>query len=170
MVVNGRALKRLAGLLAVSAATGCSETPSAKTLTISGVTYTFPSEHVEAASSEDGRPYARMRAPGGAFYLEYSDDIERTNQQGADVPTIPSINSAPGPHNALIEVINTPAGKVVCDRAPRRNYDCGMRVFDSGVPWSVHFQERDLPRVGALKSAVDRMLASYRNSNAQARQ
>jgi hypothetical protein len=153
----------IAACLATAAtSTGCSETPDTKTLMISGVTYTFPRDQVDAISSEDGRPYARVHAPGSEFYLEHSDRSSWPNEQGLDVPTIPLINAAPGPHNANIEVLRTSAGVVVCDRSPRPEYDCGMEVVDAGVTWSVHFNKRHLPRIDALKSSVEKALASYR--------
>ena len=134
-----------------------------KRLTVGDVTYTFPRDHVGAVSSEDGRNYARLHAPGTEFYLEHSDRSEWPNEQGPDVPTIPHINAAPGPHNANIEVIRTAAGVVVCDRSPRPEYDCGMQIIDAGVPWSVHFNRRHLSRIEALKSDVEKLLAIYRS-------
>jgi hypothetical protein len=165
MVVNVRLAGRLIGLLTLIGLAACDEMPQTRSVTISGVTYTFPGDHVDAISppQEDSR-YARIHAPGSEFYLEHSTSGKWPNEQGSDVPTIPHINSAPGPHNADIEVIRTSAAVVVCDRAPRPEYDCGMRIIDAGVPWSVHFNRRHLSRIDALKSTVEKVLASYRGN------
>lgn len=133
-----------------------------RSITISGIKYTFPRDHVDALSNENGRPYARVHAPGTDFYLEYSDYISWPNEQGVDVPTIPRLNTAPGPHNVHIEVIETSAGKVVCDRAGRYKYDCGMRYIDAGLPWSVHFNSSQVGQISALERAVAELLSSYR--------
>ncbi len=153
----------LVGVGLVVSTEGCSDVAKTKSLTISGVTYTFPRDHVDAVSrpEEEGR-YARLHPPGSEYYLEHSRTAEWSNEQGPDVPTIPHINAAPGPHNIHIEVIRTSAGVVVCDRSPRPEYDCGMRIIDAGVPWSVHFNRRHLPRLDTFKAAVESLLASYR--------
>lgn len=141
---------------------GCSRMPSTQTLTVSGVTYTFPREHVEAyAPPEQGRAYVRLLPAGSNYLLIYSLDAFKPNRQGPEIPTIPTINFAPG----KIQVSKVYDSLVVCTPEKRR-YNCGIQLKDAGVVWSMLFDELDISRVNLLRQEAVKALESYRGLHA----
>ena len=145
-------------LLVLSA--GCSIPAKEKLLEVTGATYRIPSDHLSGflSAEESGGPYARVRRADGPFLLIYSLDIRYPNEQGGDVPTIPYINYAPF---KKIAVVRTNAGIIVCDEDASR-YQCGMRIADAGIPWSILFHLSDIPRAKKLKDQAMLILSQYR--------
>jgi hypothetical protein len=132
--------------------------------------YYFPAQHISAithpAESGSGQYYVRLIPPGDYYWLVHAPRKEgRANKQGAGVPTIAHINDYPG----KIDVTQTEAGLLVC-RKPinddsaymRQIFNCGFRVYDNGVAWSVIIPGDLAASAPALRRRAEITLASYR--------
>ncbi len=133
--------------------------------------YYFPASHisgiVDPADSGSGQYYIRLSPPGGYYWLVHAPWKEsRANNQGPGVPTIAHINDYP----TEIRVIQSEAGKVVCEKNPvgdssafmREIFTCGFRVYDNGVAWSVIIPGDLVASAPALKRRALLTLADYR--------
>ena len=164
--VHKLAVLILSGAAVTAGTCGCSKVDAPKSLTISGTTYTFPPEQIRGfLSADENGPYVRLIPPGAPFRLEYSDTVLRSNEQGADVPTVARINDVPRGPTFSVEVIRQPSETIVCHSAAIK-YNCGILVSDSGIAWSVHFNRTEVDRASSLKEAALAVLSKYRSTHA----
>lgn len=147
----------IAAVLAVLVG-GCSNVEPL-TLDIDGVTYVIPRRHVVTTIMPgQGSLYVLAHDPGAVFQLIYSErhKISRNYQQGA--PLVPHINNFP---SEGFEQFDYPSGKTVC-RLEVPHWNCGLRIDDGPVPWSVIFDRDQVPNSEAIRNAAVAQLAAYR--------
>lgn len=158
-----RALLPWAMLALIGLGQGCSPVQdNYRTLNISGVNYRFPSTHVRnMLKPGQGETFVRLIPPNQPFMLIYSQNNYRNNQQGDNIPTISYVNDVPGDFN----VIETSSGFVICEPGSRR-YNCGLRVEDNGIRWSVLFNQSEVYQSSIIRNTAARIISEYRESNA----
>jgi hypothetical protein len=139
----------------------CEKEDRPRQLTIERVHYVFPEDTV-AGYYDDKKgtdDYIRVDTPS-RYQVIYSLRAFRTNQQGKDVPTITHINDDPGSGAA---VIRTQSGLVI--KTPKKlRLDCGMRIIDEGVVWSVLFDCEDVTNVNSIVAEAGAFLVNARRS------
>lgn len=150
-----RALALLAGVFVSS----CEKAEPLRELTIEGVRYVFPGEMVAGLYDDkvENDDYIRVNTPN-RYQVVYSLRAFRPNEQGGDVPTITHINDDP---NNKAEVIPTKSGVVICTPTKLR-LDCGIRLIDKGIVWSVLFDRQDIANIEAIMKEARATLASAR--------
>jgi hypothetical protein len=160
--------KRLTRSLAIGLATfitgGCSQAvepkqSSAKSLTISDVTYIIPENLVNGlVTAEEGEPFVRISPPHRRFMLVYSTRSSENSPQGPDVPTVPFINDFPA---AQVEVLSGHEGKVVCAVDTYR-FNCGLRIYDGQIPWNVLFNRELISQVSPIRAEALELISTFR--------
>ena len=150
-------LSAVSGLLATVSMMGCSEMKP-KSLEIRGVLYTFPREHVDGlVRPEEGNLFVRLAPPNQSFLLIYSENNYLSNEQGDNVPTIAYINDVP---NRNIRILHDDSGPVICEPG-LREFNCGLRVVESGIRWSVLFNQRYIKDSLTIRTAALEVLSGY---------
>jgi hypothetical protein len=151
---------RLLALVTVVFGGGCSRMED-KQITIGDVTYSLPSDHVEAFTKPgEGQPYVRLRPPKSPYDLIYSARATyRTNWTGKDTPLVTSVNDHMSPS---FEHFKFPGGLTVC-RSDQPYYSCGLQIDHRGVTWSIVFSRDEVPNSDAIRTAAARILETYRS-------
>ena len=153
-------MKPLFILLAASLASmGCSRRPDPQPVSLRGVSYEFPRGDIESYNSEsEGTLFVRLRSPGSDFDL-ILDELSHyaANNQGSGVPTISRVNSN---LFATFQVINSPVGLVICG-GDMPHFNCGFRINDGPVRWSVIFDRDRLPQVKRMRAQAEAAIRSY---------
>jgi hypothetical protein len=141
---------------------GCRDSDAQRSITVSGITYRFPKDHV-GGFVPDGNvgPYVRLRPPGENFSLVYSKDVYRPNEQGPNVPTIAHVNHVPRSPTFQVTTQESDAGLIVCFSETLR-FGCGLRITDKNVPWSLLFSSKDAPQAVNMAARAERHLSTYR--------
>jgi hypothetical protein len=153
-------MRRFALLVVPLALAGaCAEPMTSRRVEIDGVTYQIPTEQVEArVQPPDGEPYARIRAPQGHFKLvARAQDRIRRNWQGEGTQLVAGINDVP---SQRFESYEFPEGKTVC-RGDIPLWNCGLRVQDGSIGWSVIFGRDQVPNSRAIRTAALQLISSY---------
>jgi hypothetical protein len=165
-------LRVIALLLVAVSLASCGK--EGRRIELEGNSYYFPAHHirgiVDPKDSGSGQYYIRLIPGGGYFWLVYSPRrANRSNQQGADVPTIPHINDYP----REMVVTDSAAGKLVCAKEPindesavmREIFSCGFRISDNGVAWNVIIPGDLAASAPAIKRRAELTLADYRKDH-----
>ena len=141
---------------------------------LGGNSYFFPAQDisgiVDPKDSGSGQYYIRLIPGGGYYWLVYAPWKERRpNEQGPNVPTIAHIND----HPRDMDVSDTAVGKLVCAKKPindesavmREIFNCGFRIYDNGVAWSVIIPGDLAASAPAIKRRAELTLADYRRDH-----
>jgi hypothetical protein len=157
MLANLRILTVMA-FLPLSAA--CAPEPgAAHVVKLGAVEYKFPSREVSTVQVSDFHDYVRLK-PSDDYLIVYSKRKNyRRNEQGSGVPTVAHINDVP---YQKIEVIQSPDGPIVCREARGLRFECGMRIIDAGLFWSLTFDRAKLRASHSIFTEATNKLASYR--------
>lgn len=148
-------------IIVLIATSGCSREEE-KHLTVSGVTYAIPADHVQSFTEPgEGSPFARVRVHGRLFDLIYSERAKyRRNWQGKDAPLVTSVNDHSSRRS--FERFDSNGVVTVC-RGDQPYYGCGIRIEDAGVPWSVVFNRDQVPDAPLVRAAALQALQKYRS-------
>jgi len=150
---------RVAVLLAVALA-GCSDS-SAKKVTIEGLPYSFPKNHVNSiVRPDEGQTYVRLHPPGYKFALMHHPRSDRREREQKTL-VIATVNTS---RFSKSWSVATQVGVVICTDTP--HYNCGFELYDRDVRWSVVFDGDQLPQVSDMKSSATALLTSYRSGDA----
>jgi hypothetical protein len=134
--------------------------PDPQIVSLHGVSYRFPQRDIESFVSEtQGTLFARLRGRGSDFDL-ILDELSHyaPNKQGGKIPTISRLNDN---RFAAFQVMNDPDGPVICgDAMP--HFNCGFRIDDGPVRWSVLFDRGRLGQVKRIRAQAEAAIRSYR--------
>lgn len=157
------ALIGLVALAAMACDKGASEMEPEK-ITVRGVTYEFPKEDILTAAvpPASGRLFVRLSPPGKQFDL-ILDELSHysPNQQGADIPTISRLNDV---RFETFKVTHFAWGPVICGRAQPK-FNCGLRIEDGAVRWSVLFDKERLQESEQIRAQAWSIIQSYRSAH-----
>ena len=154
-------MKRTAIGIIAALAIGCTRNSTGpQMVSLHGVGYEFPARDVDSFVRETpGTLYVRLRPPGRDFEL-ILDELSHysLNRQGASVPTISRLND----HSfSNFDVHRSPSGAVICgDNFP--HFNCGLRVTDGQVRWSVLFDRDRIGRADQIRLEATAVIRSYR--------
>ena len=142
---------------------GCTKAaPDPAIVSLHGVIYEIPRREVHAASL-DAPMFLRVRPSGGAYDL-IVDELSHyaPNRQGPDIPTISRLND-----NKFrdFEVHRLKSGIVICG-SNQPYFNCGLRIVDGPVIWSVLFDRDQLPRADQIRSDATATIGAYRHRKA----
>ena len=150
---------RVAVILGIALA-GCSDS-SASIVTVEGLPYSFPRNHVNSiVKPEDGHLYVRLHPPGHNFALMHHPRSDRRQREESKL-IIATINTSRFSKNWSIA---TEVGEVIC--VDRPHFNCGFELYDHELSWSVVFDRAQLPEVSNLKREASSLLANYRRQPA----
>ncbi|CAN5237133.1 hypothetical protein BH11PSE5_BH11PSE5_27070 [soil metagenome] len=146
-------------------------------VTVKGVRYSFPYDHVLVTQLSEQRfhvvicplGHARERRTRDTISLTLSDKNYRelatptslpAGIDLANVPVVSSISSGPA---GKFDVVKSDVGPVVCYPGPY-NTNCGFSIHDANLKWSVQFDRSRLGEVATIKAGAEDALVGYRRS------
>ena len=146
-----------AGLLSLSAACSQREPTS---VTVRGMSYQFPREHVSASAVEQsGMIFVRIAPPGAKFHLvldAFSPYLPPVK------PDLPRISRLSDNRFDQYEVVGSAEVPVICSLGPRPHYNCGLSVDDGPVKWGVLFDRDQVERAGDIRQEATSAIRRYR--------
>jgi hypothetical protein len=151
-------LRLIFAIMTMLAACGKAPSGPVKAL-VHGVAYEVPRRDIIGASM-DNVVFVRARPGGTADYHVIIDELSHKapNRQGPNVPTISMLND-----NKFrdFEVFQTKSGTVICgDLQP--HFNCGLRVTDGPVVWSVLFDRTRFEEADRIRSRAIAAIKAYR--------
>lgn len=150
--------------LAAIATGGCSEVKD-KVVEVRGVTYKFPRDHIDAIlTPPEEILYVRLAPPGMNFHIvldEFGHYLP--NRQDKNIESIATLNN----RFRQYEIIQSSIGSVVCGNM-WPHFNCGFRLNEGEVRWSVLFDREYLGRVTEIKSHAEAVIQGYRRQDAHA--
>ena len=151
-----RIVSHFAATAAALVATGCSELPP-DPLTIEGLPYAFPKDHVHGfVPAEKGYLYLRLAPPGQELFLIIDARSERKQREQNSL-VVSSINDT---RFSQAKVFFQQGEQIVCKDTPL--YSCGLQLNDSGITWSVVFHRESLSNVTDIKRRAEELITRYR--------
>ena len=157
MIASGARSPAAAILLLLTGA--CAREDKAQAVTLQRVKYEFPSQDVRAISLSEFDDYVRLK-PSDEYLIIYSKrKNDRPNDLGPVVPTLAHINDVP---QQKVEVIHSPDGAIVCGEPAGLKFECGMRIVDAGLFWSLAFDRAKIADAHRIHAEAANKLASYR--------
>lgn len=152
-------MMRVAVILGIALA-GCSDS-SANPVTVEGLPYSFPRDHVNSiVRPEDGHLYVRLHPPGQNFALMLHPRSDRRQREEGEL-IIATLNTS---RYSKHWSVATKVGDVVCIDRP--HFNCGFELYDHEQRWSVVFDGDQLPDISRMKREATSLLASYRSKEA----
>lgn len=150
---------RVAVILGI-ALVGCSDS-SACTLTVEGLPYSFPRNHINSVvNPDDGNLYVRLHPPGRNFALLHHPRSDRRQRETRKL-IIATVNTS---RFSKPWSVATKVGEVICIDQP--HFNCGFELYDHERRWSVVFDNDQLPEVSNMKREASSLLARYRSKQA----
>jgi hypothetical protein len=150
----------ISALFSSLASFGCTPT-TPKRASLHGINYQFPSRDIKAAVFPPGsRLFVRLAPAGADFHLILDEWSDLPSYQGPDVPRISRLNDVRFQEFAVTRL---PSGPVVCtDRQP--HFNCGLRIEDGPVKWSVLFDRKSLDRADEVRRQAEAAIKGYRKA------
>jgi hypothetical protein len=153
-------------VLLLAACAACQQTPSNSsevTVRLRGTTYVFPKRDVVASVfPPHGTLFVRIAPKGKNFNLVLDERNHYIpNRQGKTIPTISRINDV---RFQKFQIITLDFGTVVCGRG-WPHFNCGFRIDDGAVRWSVLFDRERLGDVSSIRHEALSVISFYRKSS-----
>jgi hypothetical protein len=144
------------------ASIGCSRRPDPQPISLRGVSYEFPQRDIDAMSLPHGPKetlFVRLHPPLADYHL-ILDELSHyaANNQGSGVPTISRLNDN---RFGKFAVTNGPRGLIICSTGPQPYFNCGFRVDDGPVRWSVLFDRKRLWQAERIHAQGRAAIRSY---------
>jgi hypothetical protein len=157
-------LLRLSLVQVVFTLAGCSSgQPDPQPLSLRGVEYRIPRHDISGLvmPPKDGSAlFVRLEPPKADYHLvldEFSHYLP--NKLGPDIPTISRLNDN---RFGTFTVTQTKVGPVICQIHHYPHFNCGFRLDDGPVRWSVLFDKERLLQVERIRSEAEAAVHSYR--------
>lgn len=164
----GKATRLIGAILAFATIVACNfggANMKSKTVSLHGVTYRFPNEHISAAViPPEGRLYVHLAPPGAIFVLVLDEWGDRPSPHG---PGIPRISRLSDNRFGKFTAIQTPDGTVVCDQGPQPRFNCGILLKDGPVNWAVLFDKEQINKAPEIRAQAVSIIRTYRSDHAE---
>lgn len=135
---------------------GCGNRPP-ENIKIEGLPYSFPRSEVERfVRPSDGMTYVRLKESAANYILILDSMVDRDERERG-YPVIASLNFS---RYAKTETVDALGGAVIC--RDRVGLNCGVRIDDAGIRWSVIFSRNDIVRAPGIRRMALRQVQSYR--------
>ena len=152
--------QRILTVLALPLSAACARQDTSQAVTLQHVAYEFPSQDVSAVSFSEFDDYVRLK-PSDEYLIIYSRRKNyRPNDLGPEVPTVTPVNDVP---RQKVEVIQSPDGAIVCREPVGLRFECGMRIVDAGLFWSLAFDRAKIADAHRIHAEATDKLAGYRS-------
>jgi hypothetical protein len=148
----------------IAACAGGGSKVSNTEVTVRGVKYSIPKNHIRAAAlTPANMTFVYIGPPGEKFHLVL-DAFKPylPNKSGFGVPTISRVNDN---RFGEYEVVQIKSGVVVCTKVKKPHLDCGLEVDDHGVKWGVLFDKEDIGNSDSIRDRAKAFVLAYREHN-----
>lgn len=129
----------------------------AKQVTIEGLPYSFPKDHVSGFTTpQGGGTFVRLKPPGEAFLLVLDSKADRLQMETGRI-IVSRINFS---EFSRVTELHQDGETVICGEFTHNN--CGFQIDDDGFRWNIIFDREKLPDVTAFRERARGLISSYR--------
>lgn len=137
---------------------GCGDR-SPQRIEIAGLPYSFPRSEVDRfVRPSDGMTYVRLKESPSHYILILDSMVDRDERERG-YPVVASLNFG---RYAKTETVDALGGAVIC--RDRVGLNCGVRIDDAGIRWSVIFSRSDIARAPGIRRMALRQVQRHRPS------